>query len=755
MIFERILEPYIIHVDTPIADTVKKISDTKGRILFGIDHHGCLKGALTNGDLVNWLVSCGTGSVKLNQPVHRILNPNFHAASVEDSTEKIKLLLEKFLFVPIIDSQGHLKAVARRRSLGDEVLHIEGKRISNTDPVYVIAEVGNNHNGSIERARRLITAAKEAGADCVKFQMRDMDTLYQQQGNDPESKENLGSQYTLDLLSRFQLSTSELFDAFDHCKSLDITPMCTPWDEKSVSMLEEYGIGAYKVSSADLTNHDLIKRLIETGKPLILSTGMSTDMEIKQTVEILQNSGTSYALLHCNSTYPPPFKDINLNYLSRLKKISQTIIGYSGHERDIFVSIGAAALGARIIEKHFTEDRSLEGNDHKVSLLPDEFSRMVTGLRQIDAAIGDGAGERSLSQGEMMNRVTLAKSVYINSDLKKGELIQRSMLVVKSPGHGLQPNQKEALVGKLSRRDMIAGDVFYPADIEDENVAIPRHFTFRRPWGIPVRYHDFEKLIKHTNVDLLEFHLSYKDTEIDIDKIFQKPIDTQLVVHSPELFAGDHTLDLCSPDQEYRHHSIKELQRVINITKKLASYFNNKDDIGIITNVGGFSENGPLHGQEKQLRMDYLFKSLKELDTEGVEIWPQTMPPFPWHFGGQRYHNLFVDVEDIITFSEKTGNKICLDISHSKLACNHKNLSFTAFIQKIGKYVAHLHIADADGLDGEGLQITDGDIDFLSLANTLEEWAPLASMIPEIWQGHENEGEGFWKALSELEKYNF
>jgi len=145
--------------------------------------------------------------------------------------------------------------------------------------------------------------------------------------------------------------------------------------------------------------------------------------------------------------------------------------------------------------------------------------------------------------------------------------------------------------------------------------------------------------------------------------------------------------------------------------------------------------------------------SLDELDREGVEIIPQTMPPFPWHFGGQRYHNLFVDADDIASFCREHGYRICLDISHSRLACNYYKWSFQEFLQKTGPLIAHLHIVDAEGVDGEGLQIGEGDIDFGALAGTLRQVAPLASFVPEIWQGHKNEGEGFWIALEHLEKW--
>lgn len=240
--------------------------------------------------------------------------------------------------------------------------------------------------------------------------------------------------------------------------------------------------------------------------------------------------------------------------------------------------------------------------------------------------------------------------------------------------------------------------------------------------------------------------------EETIDKYFDQVYDLDLVVHSPELFAGDHLLDLCSPDEDYRQRSIQELQKVIDITRQLKPFFKEASRPCIVTNIGGFTIDAPLHSSQRSKLYELLLQSLSALDTEGVEIIPQTMPPFPWHFGGQRYHNLFVDTNDIAQFCQENGYRVCLDTSHSKLACNHHNLSFKEFIQEVGPYTAHLHIADAEGSDGEGLQIGEGDLDFPALAEDLSQFAPKASFIPEIWQGHKNDGEGFWMALERLER---
>jgi N-acetylneuraminate synthase len=199
-----------------------------------------------------------------------------------------------------------------------------------------------------------------------------------------------------------------MFEAFDHCKFRNIVPMCTPWDFESLQRLQEYGMETYKVASADLTNHDLLRAMAETHKVIICSTGMSMEQEIIQAVDVLREQRAPYILMHCNSTYPAPFKDVNLRYLHRLKEIGRCVVGYSGHERGHSVVLAAVASGARVIEKHFTVDKTMEGNDHKVSLLPAEMTEMVKSIRQVEAALGSAA-ERKITWRRALSLIATSR----------------------------------------------------------------------------------------------------------------------------------------------------------------------------------------------------------------------------------------------------------------------------------------------------------------------------------------------------------
>ena len=749
MIINKIND-FIIYYEESILRALEKIAYNKSGIVFLINEHGLLQGSLTDGDFRNWLIK--NPNLNLNQKAIDIANTKCKFAYINDNRQQMnkKLNTKKNIkYLPLVDNNFRLVAILSNTNI--ESITIGNKTINQDSPVFIIAEIGNNHNGDINLAKKLIDLAKNSGADCVKFQMRDLTSLYSNNGNANDPSEDLGSQYILDLLQKFQLNDKELFKVFDYCKEKDIIPLCTPWDIESLNKLQSYGMSAYKIASADMTNHFLIEEIAKTNKPMIISTGMSKEEEIIDTVKLLKSLGTNYALLHCNSAYPAPYKDINLNYLSRLKKLGDCLVGYSGHEIGISIAIAAVAKGAKIIEKHFTIDKNMEGNDHKISLLPNEFSNMVNAIRDVELALGQE--KKEFSQGEMINRESLAKSLMINCNLKKGEMILDHMIEIKSPGKGLQPNKKKFLINQYAKRDLKKGDFFYKSDI-GQDIIKAKNYNFKLSWGLPVRFHDYQTLLRKTNLQMLEFHLSYKDLEVDLEKYFNKnkKINLKLIIHSPELFANDHILNLCSNDISYVSNSIKNLNKVTDITRKIQTFFNQKTT-KIVLNVGGFTKKQHISKDKRQIMYKRFIENLKYIDQTDVEIIPQTMPPFPWHFGGQSYHNIFVDPDEIANLCEKQNMRICLDISHSKLACNYYQWNIKEFIQKIGTYTAHIHIADAKGLDSEGLQIGEGDIDFNMIGSLLQKYCPTASFIPEIWQGHKNEGEGFWKALDKLDSY--
>ena len=746
MIIERHLTPYLVFADDSVLVALQKMTENRERIVFCVDSNGLLKGSLSDGDFRRWIVAHPDADLEVS--VGQVANTSVVSAPLGSTSEEIlELLPTGAAHLPLLDDRGRLTALAINR---DAELRIGEHRIGEGHPAFVIAEIGNNHQGDLELGRRLVDAAADAGADCVKFQLRDMDALYRQSGS-ASGGEDLGAQYTLDLLAKYSLPAQDLFQLFDHARDRGIEVMCTPWDLPSVQALVDYGIPAFKIASADLTNHELLREAGRHGRPLILSTGMSREEEIRESAALVRSLGVPFAMLHCQSTYPAPFKDVNLAYMDRLAEIAQAPVGYSGHERGIHVPVAAVARGARIVEKHLTVDRSLEGNDHKVSLLPDELAQMVQQIREVEESLGTSA-ERVVSTGEAMNRINLAKSLVAARPLAAGTVIAASDVAVKSPGRGLQPNALPQLVGRTVRRDMAEGDFFFEGDLK-ETVPTGRQFQFNRPWGLPVRYHDVESLTQDCTPDFLEFHFSYKDLEIDVDSVFSRPLPMGFTTHLPDLFAGDFLVDLASRDQDHWERSIAEVQRTIDITRRLTHWFPAEQEPIMVVTMGGFTTDRHIAPEERTPKYERIADALQRLDASGVRIAAQTLPPFPWLMGGQQYHNLFLDPRDTAEFARTTGTDLCLDVSHSKLASTFLNIPFSETVELLAPHTIHLHLVDATGVDGEGVQVGEGDVDWPALADQLDRLVPDAPFIPEIWQGHINNGEGFWTALDRLEQW--
>ena len=747
MIISKNISGYIFSQHMSIKAALAHLDSSALQILFLVDQKGLLSGVVTDGDIRRWLLEQAEGD--LSQSIS-IVAPKEYVSALKGSrlSELKSVLSTDKKQIPLIDDKGYLVGVLTEKSTS---INIGGKNIGENFPTYIIAEIGNNHQGSLDHAKKLIEMAASAGVDSVKFQMRSMIKLYGDEVQKDNNSWDLGAQYTSDLLSKYQLSDEDLFTAFDYCKSLNVEPICTPWDLESLEKLENYGLAAYKVASADFTNHELLKAVAETNLPMICSTGMCTEEEIVSGTELLKDHGAQCILLHCNSTYPTPYKDVNLNYLKKLKEYGFDI-GYSGHERGGFIPLAAVSLGACVIEKHITLDKSQEGNDHKVSLLQEELSQMVTQIRDLDVSMGNDQS-RVISQGELMNREVLAKSLYAKSDIVSGEKITREMIGIKSPGQGLQPNNMELLIGQTSNRFINQGNFFYQSDLE--NVVVRKNkYIFNRSYGIPVRYHDFENLSSTVKLDFVEFHLSYQDLTLKPSDFIAEQHSLSFTVHAPELFEGDHILDLCSLDDDYRQASIRNLNKVIDHCALISECFPNENLPPILVlNAGGWNQNGFIEPERKDLLYGILQESLAKVDIDRVQLAIQTMPPFPWHFGGQSYHNLFVNPKEIREFCELTNQKICLDISHSMMACNYFGWNLDTFIEEIGDHVIYLHVVDALGSDGEGIQIGEGDVNFTKLAKVLNSSCSKAPFIPEVWQGHKDNGAGFWNALEFLEEY--
>ena len=323
--------------------------------------------------------------------------------------------------------------------------------------VYVIAEAGVNHNGSMDLAKRLIDAAADAGVDYVKFQTFKAENLvtkyakkaiYQQQNmNSPDD-----SQYQM--LKKLELSKEQHYILMDYCKQCGVNFFSTAFDLESIDFLSSLNLGLWKIPSGEITNYPYLKRIARENQPVILSTGMSTIKDIDAAVNVLVKHGTDkqkITVLHCNTQYPTPMQDVNLLAMQTIAKEIGVKIGYSDHTLGIEIPIAAVALGATIIEKHFTLDRNMEGPDHKASLEPRELKAMVDAIRNVEKALG--SSEKIISSSESGNKDVARKSIVAAKFIAKGETLTEENLTVKRPGNGISPMEWDDVIGKTAKRN--------------------------------------------------------------------------------------------------------------------------------------------------------------------------------------------------------------------------------------------------------------------------------------------------------------
>lgn len=325
--------------------------------------------------------------------------------------------------------------------------------------VLIIAEAGVNHNGNIELAKKMIKKAKEAGADYIKFQTFVPKNLVsasaQKAGYQKEATGSDESQ--LDMLSKLALTFNDFKELQACCKEVGIGFISTPFDLDSIEFLNTLEMPFWKVPSGEVTNEPYLRAIGKTRLPVIMSTGMTTLEEIREALRVLREEGCKdIKLLHCNTQYPTPMEDVNLAAMETLRKEFQVPVGFSDHTMGIHVPIGAVALGAEVIEKHFTLDHNMEGPDHKASLEPDELKEMVSCIRQMEKAIGTGLKEPTPS--EKINMVAARKSLVAAVDIKKGEVFSEENLTTKRPGDGISAMKWSAFLGKTATKDYKADE---------------------------------------------------------------------------------------------------------------------------------------------------------------------------------------------------------------------------------------------------------------------------------------------------------
>jgi N-acetylneuraminate synthase len=349
------------------------------------------------------------------------------------------------------------------------MIQIDDKDLGVTAPAFIIAEAGVNHNGELKLAKKLVDVAVEAGADAVKFQTFNTKELVAENAEKPEYQEETTdkqeSQFAM--LEKLELSLEDHYELKRYCKGKEILLLSTPFDFKSVDLLEELKVPLYKVGSSDTNNLPLLKYIAEKGKPIILSTGMSNLSEVEAAVDTIQKTGNNnLILLHCVSNYPAHYQEVNLKAIDTLRQTFKVPVGYSDHTLGIEVPIAAVSRGAAIIEKHFTLDKEMEGPDHQASLEPKELKQMVTSIRNVEQSLGTGIKKPTKSEEE--NKKTVRKSLIANQKISCGEILTREKIKIKRPGTGLSPEFLNIVLGMEVKREISADNPLSWEDLKSE-----------------------------------------------------------------------------------------------------------------------------------------------------------------------------------------------------------------------------------------------------------------------------------------------
>ena len=320
----------------------------------------------------------------------------------------------------------------------------------------IIAEAGVNHNGSLEIAKKLIAAAKECGADAVKFQTFKAEKLVSKKAEKAEYQKQTtdAGESQFEMIKKLELDFNAHKELIKYCREKQIQFLSSPFDKDSIDLLDELGLDTLKIPSCEIINLPYLRKIGKFNKKVILSTGMADLGEIEDALDILIESGTdkeNITVLHCNTEYPTPFEDVNLKAMLTIKNAFNIKVGYSDHTKGIEVPIAAVALGAEVIEKHFTLDRNMEGPDHKASLEPAELKLMIDSIRNIEKALGNGIKKPSPSENK--NKIVVRKSLIAKAYIKKGDIFTEENVGIKRPGNGISPMRWDEVIGKTAKKD--------------------------------------------------------------------------------------------------------------------------------------------------------------------------------------------------------------------------------------------------------------------------------------------------------------
>ena len=599
-------------------------------------------------------------------------------------------------------------------------------------PVRVYAEIGINHDGEKDKARRLIEEGARAGVAGIKFQYRNLANAYSGQARE------IGDEILIREINKNYLPPETLLELADYARSLKI--------EAGISFFEtadmaDFGQALgdfqfFKLPSAELTNRELADAMLATGREVFISTGGHTERQVADAFGRLKH--TNWVPFHCISNYPVALQNPRLSYIGRMQRQWQRPIGYSSHDDHWEICILAMQMGAVVIERHITLDKRGSGLDHSSSSTPDEFARMCAIAANLGPILS-GDEPRVPNQGELVNMQNLGRSYYTVRDLPKGTKMTAADVVYRAPKVGLGREEIDAVLGQPLIEGLKKGaPLIRSAFVAPEALPGPvLEFAREKLLSLPVRLHDLDFFQKEIPIQAYEFHLSFKEVASGLDVSRVDP-SKRYSVHLPDYINSVQLIDPFANDAQQRADSRTMIERTIAFAARLQD--RTRQTIPVL---GSFSAVN--HG------IDAFYADLAALidsyRPSGIHLLPQWLPPIAWYFGGSVRLQTFNDTHDMAQIQHHDMH-ICMDICHLLMGQNFHGFSASESFKSLMPQVRHIHIADAAGFDAEGLMIGEGEPRNLMVIDRALDVDVIK--VIEVWQGHFDRGAGFKKALSAL-----
>jgi sialic acid synthase SpsE/sugar phosphate isomerase/epimerase len=610
--------------------------------------------------------------------------------------------------------------------------------------VRVIAELGINHDGDLDQASKLISAAKDAGCWGVKFQYRNLDRAYFFDKTKPSSENSeIGDEIVRAEVMRNHLSPKEISELAGFAKKIGLEVGISFFiveDFDDFTELQHELFDFYKIPSAELLNTELIQKLLNTSKLVLISLGMHSEEEITGVLEGIQYH-KNWIPMHCVSNYPVATHNARLGYLSYLKDKWNRPVGYSSHDLNWESSILALGLGATVIERHLTLDKQAAGLDHSSSSTPGEFSKLVQFASGYDL-MSLGNGPRLSNQGELLNRQNLGRSFFARRTLPAASQIKRSDFEYTSPMTGVDYQTFQLFEGKPLVKELSQGGVLTLGHLERQDFELTIsevEFAKEKKLSVPVRLRDFVLVSKEIPIGSFEFHLSFEEVFRN-DQFVDVKLGQRFSVHSPDYIDSQNLIDPFSEDQKVKAKSLECLERVVAFAEMLSQKSGNS--VPIVNSLSSRTLSREMFYSETR----DLFSRLSSDKTPMTIQW---LPPFAWYFGGSIRLEQVNDESDV-EFLKKYDIPVTMDSSHLIMCRNFNELDAMSVIDELKDQILHCHISDAEGIDGEGTgfeNFTGRNSDIFSSLFALD-----TQRVIEVWQGHLNGNEGFKAAIRQLSK---